>query len=276
MDKNFWIGICENKYEIPDGHSLAELTTELFANIGSTDPELRDDIGYMVYANWLKQGRYPADEIRGHIRQLLANLETGIGEPESDSVFLRTFSVLFLAEIVHNDNKKPFLNKADIAPILEKGLAYLAAENDPRGHIPVKGWAHALAHTADLMLVLAKNQNIAETDLLNILNAISVKIIGATNYIYIHGEDERLANAVAQVLRRDLIPLEQAKTWATSFIEQDWVGAYMDGKRNSAYQNTRNLLRSIYFTIKTDEGELPKRDELEAVFLETVSELKPY
>jgi hypothetical protein len=48
---------------------------------------------------------------------LLSNLEKGIGETESDSVFLRTFSVLLLAEIVHNDNKKPVLNNHDQVPV---------------------------------------------------------------------------------------------------------------------------------------------------------------
>lgn len=276
MDKKFWSELCENNYEIPEGHTLAKLTQELFANIGSTDPELRDDIGYATYANWLKQERYSPEELRSHIKELLSNLDHGIGETESDSVFLRTFSILFLAEIVHNDNKKPFLDKSDITVILEKCLWYIAAEKDPRGHIPVKGWAHALAHTADLMLVLGRNRNTDEKDLLNILNAISSKIIHPTNYIYIHGEDERLAGAVLQVLKRNLLSTEQMEAWAKSFTEQDWKGAYMDEHRNSAFQNTRNLLRSIQLEVITDEGELPNRDVLEKVFLEAVKDLKPY
>jgi len=276
MNKEFWIEIHKNKYEIPEGHTLAELTRELFSYLVSTDPELRDDIGYTVFANWLKQDRYSVDELRGYIKELLANLDNGIGAIESDSVFLRTFSILFLAEIVHNDNKKAFLDKADIKPILEKSLWYLAAEKDPRGHIPVKGWAHALAHTADLLLVLGKNKSIEETDLWKILNMVSEKIISPTNYIYIHGEDERLAGAVVEVLRRDLVPIEKVEEWAKSFSEEDWKGAYTDEDRNRAYQNTRNLLRSIYVELKQAEEDIPKQDELEKIFLETLKNLKPY
>ena len=118
MDKEFWANLAGNKYEIPDGHTLKELTEEIFSYIGSTDPELRDDIGYIVYANWLKMGLYSQVDIENHITELLANLEKGIGEKETDSVFLRTFSVLFLAEIVHNDNKVPALDKSIIDEIL--------------------------------------------------------------------------------------------------------------------------------------------------------------
>jgi hypothetical protein len=276
MDKEFWVELYKNKCEIPEGHTLAELTNELFSYLGSTDPELRDEIGYTVFANWLKQERYSTEELRGYIKELLANLHIGIGQTESDSVFLRTFSVLFLAEVVHNDNKKRILDKADITLILEEGLWYITAEKDPRGHIPVKGWAHALAHTADLFLVLGKNKNIEETGLWNILNSISGKILHSTNYIYIHGEDERLADAVIQALRRDLVPNEKVEAWAKSFIEQNWKGAFTDEDRNHAFQNTRNLLRSIYLKLKTNEEEISKQDKLENIFLNTLKNLKPY
>ena len=275
MDKEFWAEISKNKYEISEGHTLAGLTRELFSYIGSTDPELRDDIGYTVFANWLKQERYSVEEIREFNKELLTNLEKGIDETENDSIFLRTFSVLFLAEIVHNDNKRSFLDKTDIKAILEKGLWYVNAEKDPRGHIPVKGWAHALAHIADLLLVLGKNKQLEETGLWKILNVISEKIIHSTNYIYIHGEDERLAGAVMEVLRRGMISVEKVEAWAKSFTDNDWKGAYTDIERNRAFQNTRNLLRSIYLELKKEQ-EMPKQDELEKIFLEVLKDLKPY
>ena len=276
MDKEFWAEIQKNKYEIPAGHTLAELTRELFSYLGSTDPQLRDDIGYTVFANWLKQDRYSVEEMRGYIKELLANLHIGIGETESDSVFLRTFSVLFLAEIVHNDNKKSLLDKADITLILEQGLWYIATEKDPRGYIPVTGWAHALAHTADLMMVLGRNRHLEEPDLLNILNAISEKIIHSTNHIYIHGEDERLASAANQILRRGLISNEKIEAWSKSFTEHDWADAYTDEEHNRAFQNTRNLLRSIYLELNMYEEELPGQGEFEKFFFEALKNLRPY
>src|SRR5258707_4143774 len=138
MDKEFWVSIVKNEYKIPEGHTLEALTQTLFSHLGSTDPELRDDIAYGIYANWLKREMFTKDEVRMHADEILSNLDKGIGETKSDTIFLRTFSVLVLAEIVHNDNKKPLLEKEDIQYILEKGLSYLEAEKDPRGFIPVK------------------------------------------------------------------------------------------------------------------------------------------
>ena len=160
MDKEFWNSIARSDYQIPSGHTLENLTGILFDSLGSTDPELRDEIAYIVYANWLKREMYSRESVESHVNKLLSNLEEGIGETESDTIFLRAFSILFLAELVHNDNKKPLLSKEQVQAILEKGIWYLSAEKDERGYIPDKGWAHALAHTADLMLVLTRNRHI--------------------------------------------------------------------------------------------------------------------
>jgi hypothetical protein len=279
MDKDYWNSIAKNDYQIPEGYTLENLTDILLSYLGNTDPELRDDIAYIVYANWLKKEMYPKETIKSHIDKLLSNLDKGIGEPESDTVFLRTFSILLLAEIVHNDNKKRLLDKNQIKTILEKGLWYLDNEKDPRGYIPVKGWAHALAHTADLILVLARNRSVDGGDLWNMLAAISGKIVHSTSCVYIHGEDERLASAVIEILHRDLISLNQLEIWTRSFKEpdgKDWKGAYVDEERSRAFQNTRNLLRSLYLALIAQQEDFPDRDELMRMFLNTLTELKHY
>lgn len=277
MDKEFWVSIAKNDYKIPEGYSLDELTKTLFGYLGSTDPELRDDIAYIVYANFLKREMYSKEEIQVHASNLLANLEKGIGETESDSVFLRTFSVLLLAEIVHNDNKKSLLDKEQIQPTLAKGLWYLDAEKDPRGHIPVKGWAHALAHTADLMLVLGRNRSTDRTDLENILQAVARKLVHSTNWVYIHGEDERLANTVMTILGRNLVSVDFLNNWLKSMIEPEnsWKGAYMIEDQAKAFHNVRNFLRSVWIAIHSAE-ELPHKAEVETIFSEALGKLKPY
>ncbi len=277
MDKEFWTSIAKNDYAVPAGHSLSELKETLFGYLGSTDPELRDDIAYIVYANWLKREMFTKEEVRAQVDELLANLDKGIGETESDSVFLRTFSVLLLAEIVHNDNKKPLLEKDQIQSILAKGLWYLDAEKDPRGHIPVKGWAHALAHTADLMLVLGKNRQTEKEDLENILRGIADKLIHSTHWIYIHREDDRLANAVMMTLKCNLLTSDFLGSWLKSFTEPErtWNGAYTDEGQAKAFHNSRNFLRSLSVNIHANK-DLSGKDELETLVSEAVTTLAPY
>ena len=277
MDKDFWASLAKNDYQVPDGHTLENLTEVLFGYLGSTDPELRDEIAYIVYANWLKRQMVSSDDVKLHVGKLLANLEQGVGESESDTVFLRAFSVLLLAEIVHNDNKKPLLERGDVRKIFERGIWYLGAEKDPRGYVPVKGWAHALAHTADLMLVLARNRHIDGGELWSMLATISNKIVHPTNHVYIHGEEERLASAVVEILRRDLISLNQLEIWARSVRQpdgKDWAGALIDEERNRAFHNTRNLLRSIYFALIQEDEKFPECDQLLRIILKTVNDLR--
>jgi len=277
IDKEFWISVAKNDYKIPEGYTLEDLTKTMFGYLGSTDPELRDDIAYTVYANFLKREMYTRDEIRAQVNELLANLDNGIGETETDSVFLRAFSVLFLAEIVHNDNKKPLLDGKQIQSILAKGLWYLDAEKDPRGHIPGKGWAHALAHTVDLMLVLGRNRNTKKTGLENILHAVANKLVQSTNWVYIHGEDERLANAVMAILGRNLVSLVFLKNWLKSMTEPEksWKGAYIDEGQAKAFHNVRNFLRSLLIAVHSGEN-LQDKAELETVIYNAIESLKPY
>jgi hypothetical protein len=275
MDQSFWEEISRNEYKIPEGYKLEDLTQTLFSYLASTDPELRDEIAYTVYANWLKQDMYSNEEMQVHIDELLANLEKGIGETESDSVFLRSFSVLLLAETVHNDNKKSLFEKEQIQTILDKGLWYLDAEKDPRGYIPIKGWAHSLAHTADLMMVLGRNRHLGEDELARILNGIAQKIIQPNNYVYIHREDERLANAIIEVLQRGLLDVDFVEKWANDFLQGDkftYNGTFQE-EISRLYQNTRNLLRSVHIEILSRD-EFPYKEKLQMLLLKVLQSLE--
>jgi hypothetical protein len=111
------------------------------------------------------------------------------------------------------------------------------------------------------------------------LATISNKMVHSSRYVYIHGEDERLANAVVEILRRDLVSLNQLEIWTRSFREpdgKDWEGAYLDEERSRAFHNTRNLLRSIYLMLMTQQEDFPDREELMRLFFNTLFELKPY
>ena len=277
MEIEAWVSIAKNDYKIPEGHTLEELTKTLFGYLGDTDPELRDDIAYIVFANFLKREMYSKDEIRKHVDELLSNLEKGIGEIETDSVFLRTFSVLLLAEIVYNDNKKPLLDKDQVHIVLKKGLWYLDAEKDPRGYIPVKGWAHALAHTADLLQELGKSRFVEQNDLEKILQAIAVKIVHSANWVYVHSEDDRLSNAVVAIIKRDMLTLDFLSEWVKSLAEPEtsWKGAYMDEGLAKAFHNTRNFLRSLSETIRKSE-DLPQKEAITITVRGAIDNLKPY
>jgi Protein of unknown function (DUF2785) len=260
MDKQFWLDIRETNFALPPEQSVEPLTEELFSYLEHTDPDLRDLIAYETFSNWLEQGLYSSSELRAYILRLILNLQNGLGERDTDTVFARTFSALFLAEIVHYDNKHPFLDKDEVLNILAKGLNYLEEEMDPRGYVPEKGWAHALAHTADLLYVLASNRFLARENLEQILKQIAVKLTAPTDWVYIHGEDDRLVRAVIAVYQRHLV----SQDWL-AIITPDgnngWKDSFMDLSLQNAFFNSKTFLRSLYLRILQTE-ELASEDNI--------------
>lgn len=280
MDKQFWFDIRDNKYAVPEGYSVAELTEELFSYIGSLDPELRDVVAYETFANWLDQDKYTLEQIRPYIPRLVINLQEGLGERDSDSVFLRAFSILFLAEIIHHDNQDPFLEKDDVQSIFAKGLTYLKEEKDPRGYVAEKGWAHGLAHTADLLYVLSSNRFIARAELERILNAIAEKLTEPIDWVYPYGEDDRLVQAVLGAIQRKLLDEFFYKQWLGTFIfsegkRRSWKGSFANQPVHNAYFNTRNFLRSLQLKV-IEKGKLASRDFLLSEVAATLQELKQF
>jgi hypothetical protein len=255
MDKQFWLDIRANEFALPAGQAVGPLTEELFSYIESIDPDLRDTIAYETFANWLEKDFYKPDQVRGYIMRLIVNLQNGLGERDTDSVFGRSFSALLLAEIVHHNNKEPFLDRDETSNILARALDYLEQEKDPRGYVPEKGWAHALAHTSDLLFVLAQNQLMAREDLERILQGIAFKLVAPTDWVYIHGEDDRLARAVIAIYQRNLA----SQDWLAIISpdrKNNWKDSYTDASLNNAYFNCRTFLRSLHFRVaQTEEFE---------------------
>ncbi|MCC7117279.1 MAG: DUF2785 domain-containing protein [Anaerolineales bacterium] len=280
MDKQFWFDLRDNDYKIPEGYSLADLTEELFSYIPSADPELRDGIAYETFANWLDKDQYTLEQIRPYIPRLAINLQSGIGERDTDTIFGRAFSILFLAEIIYHDNKDPFLEKDDAQSILAKGLAYLNEERDPRGYIAEKGWAHALAHTADLLFVLSSNRFMARAELEQILTAITEKLTAPSDSIYAFGEDDRLVQAVLGAVQRKLLDEFFYKEWLKGFLFSEgrrraWKGSFANPEMHHAYFNSRNFLRSLHLKI-LEKPKLASRDFLLSEIANTLNELKQF
>lgn len=280
MEKQFWFDIRDNDYKIPEGYALNALTEELFSYIDSVDPELRDSIAYETFANWLDKDQYTLEQIRPYIPRLAINLQNGIGERGTDSIFSRAFSILFLAEIIYHDNQDPFLEKDDVQSILAKGLAYLKEERDPRGYIPEKGWAHALAHTADLLFVLSSNRFIARAELEQMLHAIAEKLTEPIDWVYAFGEDDRLVQAILGAVQRKLLDEFFYKEWLKGFLfaegrRRAWKGSFANQEIHNAYFNSRNFLRSLQLKI-IEKPKLASREFLLTEITNILGELKQY
>lgn len=257
MENTFWQSIVEAGYTVPEGQSASALLPELVAMLGSTDPVIRDVYSYPILATWIERGLYTPRELRTLGQQMKANLKVGIAEPGNDTVFLRTFSVLILECVVEYDHLHPFLEEQEIRAWLEAGLEYLKQEQDLRGYIQGKGWAHSAAHTADLLMILAQNRYLGTADLEHILDAIADKVRKRVAHVYLSEEDERLAYAVRKALKRNLLAMPFLNSWLERVIALEelpgWQAAFQETSTTVAYVNIRNFARSLYFQLTFDQ-----------------------
>jgi hypothetical protein len=265
VEKDELQAIVDNGFAVPAGYTAQALMPELLTALGSTDPGLRDGLAYPILEHWIHDRLYAADDLRRMIARLAENLMAGLGEEATDGVFLRAFSVLMLAEIVHQDNLQPFLSEPEVRQLLELALAYQTAERDLRGWVPEKGWAHAVAHTADLLWVLARSRYLSSHDLERLLDAIAERVLTSA-MPYLCDEDERLAQPVVAALRRSVIDPAFFADWVARLAEPpeqpSWGDAFLVGQSLATRLNVKQFLRSVYFQLTLPETPPPALAEM--------------
>jgi hypothetical protein len=274
MDRSFWRVIANDENALPQGEWVAELTPELLGWLGSTDPELRDEFAYRILAAWIERGQYGNEQLRTMAKQMTANLEAGLGEEGTDSVFLRTYSVLILMEIVAFDNANPFLDQADLDGFLEAAIGYLRRERDLRSWVPGPGWANAVGHTADLLMMLARSPHLGANELERILDAVADRLLTPTPVVFVQHEDERLAYATLNVLRRDLVDRARLVAWLDRFTaapgEDSWRRAFSSPASSAARVNVTAFLRSLFFQVILTESPPPDAQKTSDAVLVTL------
>lgn len=193
-------------------------------------------------------------------------------------MFLRSFSALCLAEIVNHENKNSFMDRDQVHNLLARAMDYLESEEDPRGYVPGAGWAHALAHTADLLYVLAENRHVGRDELASLLVGIQEKLVRPADWVNVHGEDERLVRAAMAVLTRNLVDIADLRTWLANFAEPagvTWKSSFEDERQQAAYFNTRSFLRSLFVRLHR-AADLPGRDELQEGILDALQGMRQF
>jgi hypothetical protein len=201
-DHAFWLALKADDFKLPPGASPAALSREVLALLGSTDPELRDGVGYEAFASWIYRDEllHPV-ELESLRVTLMASARAGLGDGEGDGVFGRSFALLDLSVLAAEDLRRPFLTAAGFQELLTLACDALARERDLRGYVRGKGWAHATAHAADLVKFLARSRHLAPGDSERIVSHIAERLRTARQ-VFVWGEDARLAAALVSLAAR--------------------------------------------------------------------------
>lgn len=247
-DRNFWRAIVKNRYAVPEGQAIFPLLRELSGYLGSTDPELRDDLAYTITAVWIKhQAQISPDELNSLVDEWRENLRAGIGESGSEGVLKRSFSALCLAAAAERDVKTPFLTEERYRTLLADALAYLNSERDLRGFDSALGWIHATAHTADLLAELVRNPLFRREDQGRVLDAIAGRLSSA-HEIFTFGEQDRLGLAVARIVLRNDFDADRFTRWITALDasgQRVWKDSPPHLDLLQSFENDTYMLRGL-------------------------------
>jgi len=116
-DKQFLQAIVDNNNHIPDDIDYFLFLEALLQNFASTDPQLRDNLTYSVLAHAIidldSQKKLTTSQVEDLLLTCIdeEHLFYHIGEAGTDTVFMRSFSLLIIAAILFADAKTPRLSE---------------------------------------------------------------------------------------------------------------------------------------------------------------------
>ena len=277
MPATDWTQVLANECQVPDDRSLNDLTAELTTMLGDPDPEARDGVAFPVLATWVSEGVYD-DLLVGLGDGMAAGLATGLGETGTDTVFRRTFSALVLGCVVERDTEERLVPTEQVLRWGDRLVSWYLREEDLRGFVPGRGWAHAVAHGADAIGALAASPHLTVAELTVLLDVIADRALSAEQPL-LSGEPDRMASAVLEVLRRNLVPVHDVETWLARLEEQANPFGGSDVMEHDPYASTVNpqaLLRAVYLQLAFGAEPPADRTDLMLVVVDALRRTNPF
>ena len=256
----YWRDIRAHDDAPPAGADVAALARELVGLLDSTDPEVRDGLATDVLERWIRRdARLDPAQLRELTPLLYRRLFAGLGAREADSVFGRSFSALVLSMVAARDVATPFLSDAELTEMVAAAGRYAEAEQDLRGYVPGRGWAHAGAHTADWLKWIARHPQLGPDRARTVLDAVLALTVRRHGTILAYGEDGRLAQPVLELLRLGHLDAAGFAAWmprlAAPLFEDG--GKKFDPALFAAQRNSRNLLFTLFVALSMEKAPSP-------------------
>ena len=248
-DKQFLRDVADNGYDIPEGFDAFTFAKALLPNFASSDGELRDELSYMILAGGIIDKQKLSQEQLKTLLDIALDKEHlffRIGEVNTDSVFMRSFSNLIIAAILYNDARNPVFSAETIQHTQQALLQYGRAEKDWRGYIEGKGWAHAIAHLADALDECAQHPHTDTAARKEILDLIS-ELARLPEALYTE-EDVRLATPPYHMILGKQID----EDFLTAWVDSCYITRDSDVTSWTRGTNAKNFLRSLYFLLHWD------------------------
>ncbi|MDR2183820.1 MAG: DUF2785 domain-containing protein [Clostridiales bacterium] len=255
--KQLLVDLDDLDFATLDGAELEALIYEMLEHLGDPDSQLREGLIYPTLARIISENILSRE-------QYIHLLETCIGErnlfyklgERGDSVFMRSFSALLVASLISADVNSHFLSKEAFADTMSKCIEYIEAEMDTRGHIDGKGWAHAIAHGADMLLSIVKHPHFGPEKFLVILETIETCLFKEAAYV--DAEDKRFIFVLRAMQDRGFEEQILAKWIEKIFakLKAQFKNEGFSYKYHRVMTNVENFMKSLYFNLKADRNGL--------------------
>ncbi len=272
--------IVDADFAVPTDRPLADVTADLTRALGDPDPVLRDDLALPVLATWIGRGVYD-DLLVGLGDGLATGLRPGVGEQGTDSVFRRSSSALALAECLERDTRVLRVPSGKVLEWGDRLATWFLAEQDVRGRVAGRGWAHAVAHGADALGALAGSPHLGREELEVVLEVLADRVVRPStspDELLLAGEPDRLASAVLAVLRRDLVTVEHLEGWVPRLVEHtSTLRAGVDGPADPylAAGNLQAFLRALHLQLVLAPEPPAVRSDLLLLLVEALRHTNP-
>ena len=252
MSEAYWQSVMQTGKHVPVDRSLDESTVELVEMLGHPNPRMREEIAYPLLTTWLSHGVYD-DLLAGLGAGIAPGMRYGLGHNGDVSVIRRSYSALMLAEILGRDNDEHLMSADTVLGWGDLATSWYVREQDHRGWIPEQGWAHAIAHGADLLAALARSRHFGRLELTVLLDVIADRVLTPTAYVWRHGEDDRLAYAVMTLLHRNALDTGIVEPWLARLgegLRPPRTRGHLDAEWPSpAAGNTSAFLRALHLQL---------------------------
>jgi hypothetical protein len=276
MAPGYWHEVLSRGLAVPDDRPLGDLTAELTTMLGSSQPELRDGTAYPTLATWIERGVYD-DLLTGLGDGMAAGLTVGLGERGTDTVFRRSFSALVLGECLQRENSVRLLPAGKVLEWGDRVATWYLWERDVRGYVPGKGWAHAIAHGADAIGVLAGSHHLGSPELRVLLDVLAERLADRRCGILTAAEPDRMAAAAMTVLRRNLLTLEQVEAWVARVATgAATLGGTADRDPYLDSADRQAFLRSLYLQVSLGPEPPAIRSDLILVLVDALQRTNPH
>ena len=238
-----------------DASVTPALLDELLLHIGSTDPELRDGLIYPQLATYISSDALTVAETEQIFDFILSGhgLMYRMGTADTTAVLTRSFSALALAELLVMDKTRHLLTQSQLNRLSTYLKTYLEQEKDVRGFIDGMGWAHSMAHIADVYAVWFTHPASRPQEELGAIDAMIRQLI-RSDYLYVDEEADRMVTAWLQACRHGLsedVLLQRIERNIKEWRESDvtWGDAEW-----TTYRNVKQMLQTLYFRLKWEEN----------------------